>query len=135
MQQRQIMTASPASLWRLRVAYLTWESSHAVLVALEERVPLLVSAAWRRKELSGALASYEAQIHLLNILVATWIAPQQLYERLFKEVELASSTEGQLVYRTHALGFPDSHVLYPYALNCIINLLTAGEHVDSCLDR
>ena len=90
-QQRQIMTASPTSLWRLRVAYLTLTSSNTVLDAFQGGVPPLISAAWRRKEFSGALASFEAQIQLLNIL-ATWIA-QQSYNRLFKEAELGSSTE------------------------------------------
>ncbi len=61
------------------------------MVAFQERVPLLVSAAWRRKELSGALAAYEAQIHVLNLMEAAWFA-QKSFERLFKEAELASST-------------------------------------------
>jgi|GEM_PF-1355149 len=93
MQQRRIMSpASPASLWRLRVAYLTWKSSLTVLNAYQERALLLVSATGRRNALSGALVSLEAQIHMLNIMAATWAA-QQSFRRLFKEVELASSTE------------------------------------------
>jgi hypothetical protein len=92
-EQRQIMsTASAASLWRLRVAYLTWKSSLTVLNAYQERALLLVSATRRRNALSGALVSLEAQIHMLNIMAATWAA-QQSFRRPFKEVELASSTE------------------------------------------
>ena len=93
MEHRQIMsTASPASLWRLRVAYLTWKSSLTVLNAYQERALLLVSATGRRNALSGALVSLEAQIHVLNLMAAAWFA-QKAFERLFKEVELASSTE------------------------------------------
>jgi hypothetical protein len=38
------------------------------------------------------MASCDAQIHVLNLMAATWFS-QQAFERLFKEAELASSTE------------------------------------------
>jgi len=38
------------------------------------------------------IASYDAQIHVLNLMAATWFS-QQAFTRLFKEAELASSTE------------------------------------------
>ena len=71
MQQRRIMsTASPASLWRLRVAYLILKSSIAVLDAFQERAKLLMPVAGRRDAFSMALASFKAQIHLLNLMAA-----------------------------------------------------------------
>jgi hypothetical protein len=89
MQQRQIMIASPASLWRLRVAYLILKSSHAVCEAFHDRIQPLMPVAGRRYAFSMVMASCDVQIHFLNILVATWIA-QQPYGRLFKEAELSS---------------------------------------------
>jgi hypothetical protein len=92
MQQRQIMsTASPASLWRLRVAYLILKSSNAVLDAFQERAKLLMPVAGRRVAFSMAMAFFAAHIHILNLIAAAWFA-QKAFKRLFKEVELASST-------------------------------------------
>jgi hypothetical protein len=93
MQQRRIMsTASPASLWRLRVAYLILKSSIAVLDAFQERAKLLMPVAGRRDAFSMAMASCSAQIHVLNLMAAAWFA-QKAFKRLFKEAELANSTE------------------------------------------
>jgi hypothetical protein len=93
MEQRQIMsTASPASLWRLRVAYLILKSSNAVCEAFHDRMQLLMPVAGRRDAFSMVIASYDAQIHVLNRMAATWFS-QQAFTRLFKEAELASSTE------------------------------------------
>jgi hypothetical protein len=93
MQQRRIMsTASPASLWRLRVAYLILKSSNAVSEAFHDRIQLLMPTGGRRKALLIALASFKAQTHLLNMLAVTLFV-QRSFTRLFKEVELASSTE------------------------------------------
>jgi hypothetical protein len=39
-----------------------------------------------------AMASCDAQIHMMNLMAAAWFA-QKAFERLFKEAELASSTE------------------------------------------
>jgi hypothetical protein len=93
MQRRRIMsTASPASLWRLRVAYLILKSSNAVSEAFHDRIQLLMSGGGRRKALSIALASVKAQAHLLNLLAAACFA-REAFKRLFKEVELGSSKE------------------------------------------
>jgi hypothetical protein len=93
MQHRQTMsTATPASRWRLRVAYLILKSSNAVSVAFHDRIQLLMPVAGRRNALSAAMASFESHIHLLNLMAATWFA-QKAFKRLFKEVELASSKE------------------------------------------
>jgi len=93
MQQRRIMsTASPASLWRLRVAYLNLKSSIAVLDAFQERAKLLMPVAGRIDAFSMVMASFDAQIHMMNLIAAAWFA-QKAFKRLFEEVELASSRE------------------------------------------
>jgi hypothetical protein len=86
-------TASPASLWRLRVAYLILKSSNVVLDAFQERAKLLLPVAGRRDSFSMAITSFDAQVHLLN-LMATACFAREAFKRLFKEVELASSKEG-----------------------------------------
>ena len=69
MEQRQIMsTASPASLWRLRVAFLILKSSNAVCEAFHDRMQLLMPVAGRREAFSMVIASYDAQIHVLNLM-------------------------------------------------------------------
>jgi hypothetical protein len=93
MQQRRIMsTASPASLWRLRVAYLILKSLNAVSEAFHDRIQLLLPVAGRMVAFSMAMASLGALIHILNLIAAAWFA-QKAFKRLFKEVELASSRE------------------------------------------
>jgi hypothetical protein len=93
MEHRQIMsTASPESLWRLRVAYLILKSSNVVLDAFQERAKLLLPVAGRRDSFSMAMKSFDAQIHLLNLMAAACFA-REAFKRLFKEVELASSKE------------------------------------------
>ena len=84
--------ASPASLWRLRVAYLILKSSNVVLDAFQERAKLLLPVAGRRDSFSMAITSFDAQVHLLNLMAAACFA-REAFKRLFKEVELASSKE------------------------------------------
>jgi hypothetical protein len=85
MEHRQIMsTASPASLWR--------KSSNAVSEAFHDRIQLLMPVAGRRDAFSIAMASFDAQIHLLNLMAAECFA-REAFKRRFKEVELASSKE------------------------------------------
>jgi hypothetical protein len=93
MEHRQIIsTASPTSLWRLRVAYLMLKSSNVVCEAFHDRIQLLLPVAGPIDAFSMAMASLGALIHMMNLIAEAWFA-QRAFKRLFKEVELASSRE------------------------------------------
>jgi hypothetical protein len=87
----ETISVTPALLWRLRIARLTWQVSTAVMEAFQVRAHRLVASPsfGRRRRISAPIKAWICS--LKNILVADSV--RLSYTRLFAEIEIAISKE------------------------------------------
>jgi len=85
-------TVSVAALWRLRVAYLIFQSSAAVAYAFAKREGALTAAAGRKSAFEAIMVGMRANVHGMTLLMAVW-SSREAFKKLFKEIEMATSQE------------------------------------------
>ncbi len=90
----ETISVSPALLWRLRVLCLTWQTLGQVMVAFQVRADRLV-VSLRFVSLRSLCVAVKTPICAFKIILAGHSAMRS-YERLFAEVEMASSKEGAM---------------------------------------